>query len=156
MSRRLPSQHRRTACLAHPRLRPDGEATDPDMSDGATTGRRCLGAAAVALNSGDDSAAHKLLGLARDFIALSRADIAMAREQLRLTAENDIAERDAQVAWYNAAGLSIEAIELDMQIREDAERIRHAREAGQAEPEPRWPESWELVEGGRDGPKDEH
>ncbi|WP_421923995.1 hypothetical protein [Maricaulis maris] len=141
---------------AHPRLRTAGEAPDPSFGDGPTTGRRCLGAAAIALNSGDDAAAQKLLGLARDFIALSRADIAMAREQLRLTAETEVAKRDAQVAWYNAAGLSVEEIELDMQIREDAERIRHAREAGHTEPEPRWPESWELVEGGRDGPTDGH
>jgi hypothetical protein len=103
----------------------------------------------VALNSGDDVAAQKLLGLARDFIAQARANVALAREQLRLAAENEIAERDAEVAWYKAAGMSVEEIELDLQIREDAERIRQAREAGDPDPEPRWPESWELVEGDR-------
>ncbi|WP_295695591.1 hypothetical protein [uncultured Maricaulis sp.] len=94
--------------------------------------------------------AQKLLGLAREFIGQARADVALAREQLRLTAENEVAARDAEVAWYKAAGMSVEEIELDLQIREDAERIRRAREAGHPEPEPRWPESWELVEGGRD------
>jgi|GEM_PF-3291380 len=149
MSRRLPCQHRRNSGLAHPRLRPAGEAPDPNLRDGATTGRHCLGAAAIALNSGDDAAARKLLGLARDFIAQARANVALAREQLRLAAENEIAERDAEIAWYKAAGMSVEEVELDLQIREDAERIRRAREAGDPDPEPRWPESWELVEGGR-------
>jgi len=141
--------------MAHPRLRPAGEAPDPSLRDGATTGRHCLGAAAIAVNSGDDAAAHKLLGLAKDFIAQARADVALAREQLRLTAENEIAERDARIAWYKAAGVSVEEIELDMQIREDAERIRRAREAGQPEPDPRWPESWELVGGRGEGPDGE-
>ena len=155
MSRRLPCQHRRNSGMAHPRLRPAGEAPDPSLRDGATTGRHCLGAAAIAVNSGDDAAAHKLLGLAKDFIAQARADVALAREQLRLTAENEIAERDARIAWYKAAGVSVEEIELDMQIREDAERIRRAREAGQPEPDPRWPESWELVGGRGEGPDGE-
>ncbi|WP_291841918.1 hypothetical protein [Maricaulis sp.] len=59
--------------------------------------------------------------------------------------------RAARAAWYKAVGASVEEVELDLQIEEDAERIRRARQAGGPVPEPRWEESWLLVEGRREG-----
>jgi len=149
MSRRLPVRHRRSLG-SHRRAaifqaRPDGEAPD-----GRMTGRHCLGAAALALNTGDDRAAERLLELARGFIAQARAEVALAREEIRLTAETRIARRDAKMEWYKAVGASVEEVEFDLQIEEDAERIRRARQAGGPVPEPRWEASWELVGGRRD------
>lgn len=114
------------------------------------TGRHCLGAAALALNTGDDRAAERLLELARGFITQARAEVALAREEIRLTAETRIARRDAKMEWYKAVGASVEEVEFDLQVEEDAERIRRARQAGAPVPEPRWEESWELVGGRRD------
>ncbi|WP_121211754.1 hypothetical protein [Maricaulis maris] len=104
---------------------------------------------------GMTGAARALLDLAKDFIAQSRADVALAREQIRLNDEAEAARRSAKAAWYRAVGASIEEVEIDLQIEEDAERIRRARQAGGPVPKPRWEASWELVDGRREGEGDE-
>ena len=127
--------------IQHPAHHPHDD-TPPDPGQ---TGHTALVAAAGAMRAGDGRAARQLLGFARDFFAQTRAEMALTRERLKLAAETEAAERKALVAHYTAAGMGLEAIELDLQIREDAEAICAARAAGQPLPEPRWAESWELA-----------
>jgi hypothetical protein len=148
MSRRLPARHRQRQrkCPMTLQSRLGGEPPDAPR-----VGRHCLGAAALALDRGDDRVARKLLDLAGTFIAQSRASVALAREQIRLNDETEAARRAARVAWYNAVGATVEEVEIDLQIEEDAERIRRARQAGYPVEEPRWEASWAHVGGRRKG-----
>ncbi|WP_417494638.1 hypothetical protein [Maricaulis sp.] len=116
-----------------------------EMPDPAQTGRTALVAAAGAMREGDGRAARQLLGLAREFFAQTRAEMALTRDRLKLAAETEAAERQALAAHYAAAGMGLEGVELNMQIGEDAAAMRAARAAGKPVPEPRWEESWELA-----------
>ncbi|WP_417490940.1 hypothetical protein [Maricaulis sp.] len=138
MSRRSQPTHR----TIHHRTnhRPDNAPPDP-----ARTGHIALTAAAGAMREGDGRAARQLLGLARDFFAQTRAEMALSRERLKLDAESEMARRRARAAAYAAAGLGLEGIEINRQIEDDAAALRAARAAGEPLPEPRWAESWELA-----------
>lgn len=116
-----------------------------DPPDPAQTGHTALIAAAGAMRAGDGRAARQLLGFARDFFAQTRAGMALTRERLKLDAQNEALQRQALVDHYAQPGLGAAAIELDMQIKEDADAMRAARAAGEPLPEPRWEESWELA-----------
>ncbi|WP_417478323.1 hypothetical protein [Maricaulis sp.] len=138
MSRRSQSAQR---THYHPASHLD-DATPPDPGQ---TGHTALVAAAGAMRAGNGRAVRQLLGFARDFFAQTRAEMALTRDRLRLAAETEAAERQALVALYARPGLGAAAIELDMQIKEDAEAMRGARAVGDPLPEPRWEESWELA-----------
>ena len=74
MSRGLPARHRQRKRPTTLQSRLGGEPPDAPR-----VGRHCLGAAALALDRGDDRVARKLLDLAGTFIAQSRASVALAR-----------------------------------------------------------------------------
>lgn len=139
MSRRSQSPHRLSAHTA------GGARRASAVPDPALTGHTALVAAAGALQAGDGRAARQLLGFAKDFLAQTRAEMALTRERLKLEVDSEAARRRALVAEYAAAGLGVEGIELSRQMDEDAAALRAARAAGEPLPEPRWAESWELT-----------